>query len=82
MSMQIDLKPIKGQSSFKMNLYLNGDCYSSIMHPYDVELLVVRGIVSQTYGQIEKDGKLERFEYDDGVDGAGVQFTSKLYDLT
>lgn len=84
MNLQIDITPFKNEPKvFKMTQYINDSCYISTITKNEVERLINDGIVAQVYGQRHNDkGVLERFEYPDKVDSAGVQYTSKLFVLT
>ncbi|MCF8255374.1 MAG: hypothetical protein K9H61_02420 [Bacteroidia bacterium] len=83
-TLQIDLKPVsQGESftSYYMNIYFNGNMFRGIVSRNQAEEMNKEGLVIQTYGQREIDGKLERFEYPEKVDGAGVQYTSPVFEL-
>lgn len=82
---QIDLKPISlGQedTSYFMNLYWDGDCIQSIVSNHTAYTMAKEGIVHQVSYQVkDENGVLQTKQYPNGVDGAGVKYTSKVYEL-
>jgi hypothetical protein len=86
MHLQINIKPkprLTNFPAYQMNLYINGDCFSSIIHENEVFDMVKRGIVVQVKGQrTDENNTIIEFDYPDKVDGAGVQFTSNVYQLS
>ncbi len=81
---QIDLKPVTPRerfTSYHIKLYINGGCFTGIVPLDQVEAMKRQGLVFQTYGTREVNGKFERFEYPDKLDGAGVQYTSEVYEI-
>ncbi len=84
MNIQIDIKPIEPRvqfSSYKMITYINGSCYLSIISQSEVDRMVKEGIVNQVKGHRHEGGVLVEFDFPNKVDGAGVQFTSTVYQL-
>lgn len=85
MNLQIDLKPVGGNcnaSSYYLDLFIDGQSVRSTISRIGAMQLVETGIVQQVFGQRHnKRGELENFEYDNKLDGAGVQYTSALFDL-
>lgn len=86
MNIQIDLKPCfppTNFSSYYMNLYIDGRCYQSIISKAESDRLINDGIVQQVKGHRHNDvtGQLEEFEYENKLDGAGVQHTSKVFEV-
>ena len=81
---QIDLKPVAENESFTsyfLILMVNGCSFKCIVSQDEVERMKHYGLVKQVTYQIEVDGKLETREYENKLDGAGVQYTSKCYEL-
>lgn len=84
MSIQIDIKPIEPRvqfSSYKMITYINGSCFLSVISQAEVDRMVKEGIVKQVRGQRHEGDQLIEFDFPNKVDGAGVQFTSTVYQL-
>lgn len=84
MSLQIDLKPISENepyTSYFIHIYANGSCYKGIISQEQVMLMVEDKVVRQVDYQVEINGKLETKHYSNKVDGAGVQYTSKVYQI-
>ncbi len=86
MEMQIDLKPRKDdpQHGFTMNLYIDGQCFTSYVSGQGARDLVQAGHVKQVKRCLrnESTGELEYFDYEGKVDSAGVQYTSKVFNLS
>ena len=87
---QIDLKPVSKQapkegtySSYYVDIYFNGECFRAICS-YDSAMDMQKaGLIKQTQGQKHDDeGNLVYFDYPDKLDGAGVQFTSAIFEKT
>lgn len=84
MSLQIDLKPISENepyTSYFIQIYVNGSCYKGIISQEQVEQMVKDKVVRQVDYQVDNNGKLETKQYPNKVDGAGVQYTSKVYQI-
>ncbi len=83
MSFQIDVSPDKEHDFvFKIELYINGRCYKLMASKEIIEDLKNDGLINQTIGMRHNEkNELVRFEYPDGVDGAGVKYTSEVYEL-
>ena len=83
---QIDIKPIHPQTKFSRmvcNLYIDGMLYTTSISSDDVDRMVKEGVVAKTKGHRHNDkGELEEFDYPNGLDGAGVMYTSKMFNLT
>lgn len=80
-TLQIDLKPIdpENRSSYFIKLCFDGATFTGICSAETAHDMQRYGLVEQCTGQREENGKLIDFEYPDKVDGAGVQFTSKVF---
>jgi hypothetical protein len=83
-TLKIDLKPVTPRekfTSYYIKFYMLDECITGIIPLDQVKRMVEAGIVHQTFGTREVNGKMERFEYEDKLDGAGVQYTSALYEI-
>lgn len=87
MNFQIDIIPIFiGQHMkelMRMKTYINDYVYESTIHVDMVKHMLKQGAIEKVRGCKRNDatGDLEYFDYPEGVDGAGVMFTSKSYQL-
>lgn len=82
-SMQIDVLPPKeGFTSSTIHLYVGGDCFTLLASKDQVDYMVCAGLVKQVKGQRHNsNNELESFDYPEGVDSAGVKYTSDLFEL-
>jgi hypothetical protein len=84
-SLQIDLKPLtigSENTSYFMDLIIDGITHRSIISQEQADKMVQYKIVSQVKRQVNNEkGKLETRDYPEKVDGAGVRYTSKVYEL-
>lgn len=81
MNFQIDVKPAHGQNIHQANLYIDGYCYTMYVHSDAVMMMKHKGIIKNVKGHLREGDKTTEFDYPEGVDSAGVQFTSKEYQL-
>lgn len=83
MTIQFDVKPADPKSGMhKINIYLGNCCYTVYGTPEQVSLMKDQGLVSQVRGmRHDENEKPVYFDYPEGVDGAGVKYTSKVYDM-
>lgn len=80
MNFQIDVKPEK-EGFHKVNLYIDGYCYPVTADKQQIYYWLKNGLIEQTKGQRhDETGKLITFDYPEGHDGAGVKYTSKVYE--
>lgn len=82
-TLQIDLKPVTPGpefSSYYIKICFDGGTYTGICSKEEADKMEHYGLVKQVKGQRhDDDGKLIEFDYPEKVDGAGVQFTSKIF---
>lgn len=66
----------------KINLYIDGICFRLYATAPTVDRLVSESIVTQVKGERHNDkGELVEFDYPNGIDSAGVQFTSIVFEM-
>lgn len=82
-TLQIDVVPTtRRYVSDKVNLYIKGFCFSFMASQETIEAMVVAGIVKQVKGKrLNSKNEIETFEYQFGVDSAGVKYTSEEYEI-
>ena len=81
MNFQIDVKPAYSQNIHQVNLYIDGYCYPMYMHTDYVMMMQHKGLIKNVKGHLREGEQLKEFDYPEGVDSAGVKFTSKEYQL-
>ena len=79
---QFDLKPTPEPAGFyRLIIYIDGQCFSAYMPSGEVHSMVRAGIVEQTRMVTQgKNGELITKPYPNKVDGAGVQYTSDVFE--
>lgn len=84
MNLQIDVMPEKKSvpGFQEVQIYLDGQCYSLIASNYTINQMKQQKLIKQTRGQRhDENGKLVTFDYPEGHDGAGVQYTSPVFEV-
>lgn len=85
MNIQFDIKPVfiglHQKDLFLMETFIGGQVITSTVNKQTVDYMLKQGIVSKVKRQLRNDetGDLETFEYENGVDGSGVMYTSTAY---
>ena len=87
MTIQIDIKPVFiGQhikDHFIQHMYINGIVFTSTVHKTEVQNMLGAEIIKPVKRQLRNDatGKIETYNYPNGVDGAGVMYTSNAFQI-
>lgn len=82
MNLQIDIKPAYSNGDLhQLNLYVDGYCYPMFIQADYVAMMQRKGLIKKVKGRRREGEKIIEFEYSEGVDSAGVQFTSQEYNL-
>lgn len=87
MEFQIDFKPesIKNPSltSFTVDVWIDGQCFQLGASANTVKEFLNAGMIKQLKGKLrDASGSITEFEYPNKVDSAGVQYTSRVYEMT
>lgn len=86
MNLQIDALPESQKdpslTSYRVNLYIDGCCYSLLASGNTISHLKDNGLIKQVTGMKHNDiGELVSYEYPNKIDSAGVQYTSPVFEI-
>ncbi len=82
-NLQIDILPIKDDTqTLKVHLYIDGICYTLHTNENTISRMVSDGIIKQVRGERNNEKfELEPYDFPNGVDSAGVKYTSVVYSM-
>jgi len=87
MEFQLDLKPEsrfdESLTSYGATMYIDGHAFEFLASKSTVDELLNSGIVKQVKGtKRDNSGNIIEFDYENKIDSAGVQYTSRVYEIT
>lgn len=87
MTIQIDIKPVfvglHIKDHYIMHTYINGAVFTSTVHKTEVQNMLGSEVIRPVKRQLRNDatGEVETYNYPNGVDGAGVMYTSSQFQI-
>lgn len=81
---QIDIKPpLEPGNAWRLQQYIDGRFFESLILKSTVDSFIDAGLVKQVKGH-KRDaatGEITEFDYESGLDSAGVKYTSVQFEL-
>lgn len=84
MTIQIDIKPEQENPHSRLhevNIYMFDSCYKLYASRDQISSMLADGIIKAVKGKRHEQGKLVEFDYENGVDSAGIKYTSDVYQM-